>query len=34
MTPIDFTNAQNTIGRIICGYIKIITIKIHIKDKT
>ena len=34
MTPIDSTNDQNTMRKIIYGYIHILTIKVRIKDKT
>ena len=34
MTPIDSTNDQNTMRRVIYGYIYTLRIKIPIKEKT
>ena len=34
MTPIDSTNDQNTVRRVIYGYSYTLTIKIRIKEKT
>ena len=34
MVPIDFINDQNTMRKVICGYIYMLKIKIHIKDNT
>ena len=34
MTTTDSTNYQNTMRRVIYGYIYTLTIKIHIKEKT
>ena len=34
MTPVDSTNDQNPVRRVVEGYIYTLTIKIRIKEKT
>ena len=34
MTPVDFTDDENTMSRVMLGYIYTFMIKIHINEKT